>query len=64
MKLRARIRLGSEVREEVLVVEGDMPIKAMRVVEALIRERNQHLPVDDREVLLSVTPVTASRRAT
>ena len=64
MKLRARIRLGSEVREEILVVEGDMPTKAMRVVEALIRERNQHLPVDDREVLLSVTPVTASRRAT
>lgn len=64
MKLRARIRLGSEVREEVLVVEGDMPTKAMRAAEALIRERNQHLPVGDREVLLSVTPVTGSRRAT
>ena len=59
MKLRARIRLGSAVREEVFDVEGDTPTKAMRAVEALIRERNAHLPVDSREVLLAAAPLRA-----
>ena len=58
MKLRARIRSGSEVREEILSVEGDTATKAMRAAEALVRERNQHLPVEAREVLLSAIPLT------
>lgn len=61
MKLRVRIRLGSDVREEVISVNEDNLTKAMRAAETLIRERNKQLPVNDREVMLSALPVTRSR---
>lgn len=57
MKLHLRIRLGDKVREETLDVPGDTPHKALRAAETAIKERNQHLPYEKREVLLSARPV-------
>lgn len=57
MKMRLRIRVGTEVREELHDVSGDTPSKALRAAEALVKERNQHLPQEQREVLLGALPV-------
>lgn len=50
------IRNAGVIHEEVLDVRAGSVVEAMKAAEAIVRERNQHLPILDREVVLSVRP--------
>jgi hypothetical protein len=56
MKVTVMIRNAGVIHEEVLDVRAGSVVEAMKAAEAIVRERNQHLPVLDREVVLSVRP--------